>query len=1152
VLATQLAHVCIWSNEFRDTNNFFTDKQMYKKYTQKKGGWNSHVRKLLRMTKLTSFFLLVGMLQVNAAAIAQKISLSEKNASLAKVFKKISRQTGYGFMIEGAILKAAKPVTLTVENAELEAVLTTIFKDQPLKFTIGEQAVIVSKKTNLTPLNTIRNNGKSPNMLLQQLGRISGKIVDDRGEPLVGASVKIMQTNNQRQSSVDGSYNFSIAPGSYTIEVSYISFQTKRITEVLVKEGELTQLTIALSAAINEVSGVVVTGSFKKESVAGLYARQKNAATVTDGISAEQIAATPDRNIGESLKRITGLSTTDDKNVVVRGAAERYNMAQLDGILLPSTTVMSRNFDFSIVPTNLVESVVVSKSATPDMNAGFAGGLVQVNTISIPQSNFLSFSLGSSYNSRSTGKDFYGYQRGKYDYLGFDDGSRDHFPEGLNDMSNFRPGNAPNSTSVAKVIEQNRRIGGTERLGSRVFKSAPSQNYQFSIGRIYDLSQQRGNKFGFVGSVSYRNTQSIDDITNIRRGNWSVVENPEDPNDLNTGGIYSFNTTLGTMLNAGYRDGKHQITSSNFYSRVFSEQMERITGWAFSEPKDESTYRHPVIREDDRPVFTNLLQNKLSGEHVLGRVKLDWNVARVTSHSEELDAVTALLMPEELANEVRYNYIPGQATTSGGGGVAQRDKYVYSERNLTAGLNATFDFNIYNQKQSLKVGLYHLDRHASYEWTILPIVSFATLADPYKDRPLQEWGNDMGMENPSKDPFYMPSSYHQDKYEGKDVNRAGYLMMDNKIAGKLRMVWGARYEYLRYDSLQNSMNMQWTPEVTLRDSVRWRLLPSAHLTYTPIDDFNIRVSYAKTVVRPSLMDNSRFSRYNAYLGRMQVNLGLESTAIDNLDVKLEWFPNPGDILSIGAFYKYFDKPAEFYGTNSISGTDRLYVFTNNSDWGKIRGMEMEFRKSLGFIAPGVGVLRNTTLSGNITLLKSEVRSRELRYEQDEAGNQISYYIYLKNKRPLYGQVPLTLNGGLNYTGKHLGFNVTFNHMGYKTFITGVSPNLVEYERPRSQLDAQVTYRFFHDKAQFKLNMSNLTDAPYRFFVNSGKTYELKTDEFKVDQEWHDMYKYKFGFTDKFEEGYSTKENGYPEQIGDDQSFTRYIGRSFSLSLSYNF
>lgn len=1099
--------------------------------------------KLFVMMKYSTLILILlattsTLLMANVAE-AQKmsevsISINARQQTISAILEEIETKTPFSFVYTLGEIKEYRKVDLQFKGSLLQA-LQLLSQRTGTRYQQTGKNIVVT----YTPV--------------ERPGRLSGKILDSKGEPLPGASLKVLELGKVVGNAVDGSYQLSLPAGSYTIEASYIGFHAIQITDVRIISDKNTPLDIVLKENALNLSTVMITSTYRKASVEGLYARQKNAATVTDGISAEQISATPDKHIGETLKRITGLSTTDNRNVVVRGAAERYNVAQLDGIMLPSTDVQSRNFDFTLIPSNLVESIVVSKSATPDMTAGFGGGLIQVNTISIPVEDFFSFSAGTSFNSRTIGEDFYAYKRGKYDYLGFDDGSRNHFPAGLKNVASFNPRTPhPANVTAAEVAEQNRRIGGTERLGSRIFQSMPSQNYQLSIGQSYELSKNRARKIGFVGSLSYRNTQGIDDIASIRRGGWEINATPNDPDNINKGHLYNFNTTLGALLNGGYKDDKHQITVNNFYSRVFNEQLERITGWLYGNPKDGGFNKHPLIKEDDRPVFTDLLQNKASGEHLLGRVKLDWNAARVSINAREIDAVTARLSPEEMANKLIYKYLPGQGTVPSGGGALERDKFAYKERNLTAGLNAAIDFNIGKQKQIFKTGLFYLNRHATYEWTMLPIVSFATTNNSYGYMPVQEYGNHMGMEKPMDDILYMPSSFHLSRYEGKDVNKAVYAMFDNRIANKLRLVWGARYEYFRYDSLQNSSNMQWTPEVTLRDSVRWKLMPSAHLTYTPVDHLNLRVSYARTAVRPSLMDNSRFSRYNTNFGRMQVNMGLESSVIDNYDVKIEWFPGAGDLISIGGFYKYFDKPAEFYAVNEVSGTDNLYVYTNNSDWGKIKGVEFEVRKALGFIAPSVSLLKDITINGNVTLLKSEVQSRVMMYKTDEKGKQESYYAYMKYKRPLYGQVPTVVNGGLSYTGKHLGLNLMLNYMGYKTFITGNDPNLVEYERPRSQMDAQISYRFYRNKAQFKLNMSNLMDNPYRFYVNDASTYEIKNAKPPTNSEWNDVYKYKWGFTDKFEEGYADDSKGFSQQIGDRQTLIRYVGRSFSLSLSCNF
>jgi outer membrane receptor protein involved in Fe transport len=380
-------------------------------------------------------------------------------------------------------------------------------------------------------------------------------------------------------------------------------------------------------------------------------------------------------------------------------------------------------------------------------------------------------------------------------------------------------------------------------------------------------------------------------------------------------------------------------------------------------------------------------------------------------------------------------------------------------------------------------------------------------------------------------------------------------MADSKIGSKLRLVWGARAEYFKLDTIRNPTSLMTDDNVKLllEEEKDWRFLPSASATYSPIADVNIRAAYAKSAVRPGLMENSRFSRYNPNYGTRVRSQGVTTTIIDNYDVKAEWFPKPGEVISAGYFYKDFDKPAEFFRIDNESGGGP-YVTIGNSESAKVKGWEFEVRKNLGFILPA-SQMENVFLMGNLTLQKSEVMSREIVYGTDENGKETTTFKYLKYPRQLYGQVPLLYNLGAQYSGKKFGFNVVYNYMGYKTFVTASEPSLSEYERPRGQLDAQVSYKFLKGKMETKLNITNLTDAAHRFFANDESTYEylpgMENYENRPEYaEWGDLFRYKEGFTEKYQKAYTDKETG--RLIGDRDTFTRYVGRTFSLSFSYKF
>ncbi|MBE9598475.1 TonB-dependent receptor [Pedobacter sp. MC2016-24] len=1083
----------------------------------------------------TGVILASGVKSQNLKAV--RLSVNTKGLLLKDILADLEHRSDFNFVLTDEI-GAIGNIRLTDQTITLYAILAEIAQQKKLEFSQDGYLIALSKLA-----------------IPPKPGHISGKVTDERGEPLPGASIKIIETKQIVQSDPNGRYNISLQPGSYTLEFSYISFQGQRVTGVLVNENKNTPLNIVLKVDSKGLKEVIVTSGYKKASIASLYALQQNTSNLSDGISAEQIGATPDKHVGETLKRITGVSTTDNKKVVVRGIAERYNVSLLNGSTLPSTDVQERDFEFNLIPTSLVEQIVVAKSITADMPYGFAGGLVQITTKSVPNSNFLSISAGTSFNSITTGKDFMGYGRGKYDYLGFDDGTRNHFPKGLYNLGEYNPSlsDEQNTIKAAQIGEQNKRIGGTERLGTRIFQAMPSQNYQLSLGRTYALDTVQQRKIGFVASLSYRNTQNNDDIASMRRGRWSQQPvRGDDPDDINTGNIYGFNTTWGLLVNGGFKTADHQINTYNLYTRIFDNRFSRITGWTHENPKDDLAQKFPSTQEDDRPKFTDLLQNKVSGTHRFNAIKLEWSAARTSLKSLEQDAVAAQLSSREIVNKAPFSgYGPNSASEPGFGEV-HRDQYIYQEKNFDATFSAAYDFKVGNTANTFKTGVNYLKKHADYNWGILPISMSSKSTVPINQIPIQEWGNYMGMEDDGHNIFYFPARYSLNAFEAKSVNKGAFMMMDHKLLPNLRVVYGLRADYFRLDTIQNSASLlrDIASKLVFDEAKDWYFMPSANVTYTPVKDLNVRASYAKSAVRPGLMENSRFSRFNPNYGSYVKSSGVSSTIIDNYDAKIEWFPGAGELLSVGYFYKYFDKPAEYYRVDR-ENNGVGYIIISNSDWAKVKGWEFELRKNLGFISDNAAFLSHVYLSGNLTLQKSSVRARELQTKTLPNKTDSVYYIYQKYPRALYGQVPLLYNAGIQYAGEKLGLNLTYNYAGYKTFITGISPDLIEYERPRAQMDAQISYRFLKGKMETKLNMSNLFNAPFRYFINDASTYEQKPGtENELNLEWNDKYSYKEGFSEKFEAGYTDPETN--RKVGDRQSSTRYTGRTFSLSFSYNF
>ncbi|TDQ07483.1 TonB-dependent receptor [Pedobacter metabolipauper] len=1031
-------------------------------------------------------------LKLNAVSIPDGLSALEKKADCSINYNK-------------SIFKDNSTISIDVKDMDLEQVLKKMLTGARVAYRFADPQTILLYKL--------------PDPV--KPGKISGKILDEKGETLPGASIKIIETGAGVQTSVDGSYVLSLNPGTYTMEISYLSYVTQRVTGVVVTEGKNTPLDVAMKPDAKGLKEVIVTANYRKASVEGLLARQKNAAELSNGISAEQIARTPDKNIGESLKRISGVSTIDNKFILVRGIGERYNSAMLDGVTLPSTEAQSRNFSFDLIPSNMVDNVVVSKTVTPDMNASFGGGLIQINTKDIPNENFTTFTAGTSYNDQTTGEDFLSHKRGKYDYFGFDDGRRD-FPKDLqHTIRNTTPNEALSDVEYRKKVDDQSKKFTNDNFTMYHNQAAPSQNYQFTIGRLLSLDTSNSNKFGFTGSLSYRNTQSNNLITQQTRGGWHLESN-------NTGHVYGFNTTLGGLFNAGLQLGNNRFSFRNTYTHMYDNTLVRTIGYIMEEPPTAGV--PPTrIQEADDPAFTDLLQNKLSGQHQLDKIKVEWNIARTSINREEKDLSIAESKPVKLGSDYEYFYIPGSASEPRINPTS-RQHYHNKEQHYSWDVAATIPFDLSSIRSSLKVGYFGNRKKADFDWQIAAFSASPAIAESLLYIPISEM---LKPEHLGVNGFqYTISPFFLDSYAGKSQSHAGYIMFDNRLMEKLRLVWGVRGEYYKYTEIENGQNDK-TSVFSIKPDPRWQWLPSANLTYSPLSDLNIRAAYSSSVVRPEMMDNSQFWRYSPYLGAQYGNSGLYSTRINSWDFKTEWFPGLGEILSVGGFYKKFDRPAEL---TVITTNNTPSYYLQSSDWAKVYGLEFELRKNLNFIADN-NLLNALSVYGNLTLQKSEVRGTYKTPNPDPTLPQIE--VSSKQNRPMYGQTPYLVNAGIQYNGDRLGLNVMYNKSGLKTYITSELPENVEYEQPREQIDAQISYRFMKKRLEIKLNAGNLLNRVSLFYRNSG-SYEANPDYIRGESnDASNATRLKAGFTNKLE-------------AGDQVMFSQKFGRTYSTSLTWNF
>jgi hypothetical protein len=342
---------------------------------------------------------------------------------------------------------------------------------------------------------------------------LSGKTKSNK-EELIGVTIWLTNKDTNKKvgstSDIESKYQFqNVVAGNYSIKASFVGY--KEYTNDITISGD-TNLDILIEEDTKVLQEVVVKQVSKKETATALINTLKASYIVADGLSIESIKKTPDRTVGDALKRVSGVTIQNDKFVLVRGLADRYNSALLNKSILPSTEPDRRAFSFDIIPTSLIDNIIINKGASANLPGDFAGGLVQITTKEV-SGDFLNVSLGGSWGSLSTGQDFR-----------------------LVDPIQF-PSIFP-STNGYRIAGLGDRRAYTKLIGSpqsEEFSSIPNLNGNLSFGVVK-------NKWNILFSSTARNTYSAN--TTERIDYQSSTELAYNYKDLNYSNVQSLNGLL--------------------------------------------------------------------------------------------------------------------------------------------------------------------------------------------------------------------------------------------------------------------------------------------------------------------------------------------------------------------------------------------------------------------------------------------------------------------------------------------------------------------------------------------------------------------------------------------------------------------------------
>jgi TonB-dependent receptor len=902
---------------------------------------------------------------------------------------------------------------------------------------------------------------------LAQTGRLTGKILNAKNEPLSGVTIKIIGATGGATTDQSGQYSIALTAGrKYDIDFTAVGYKLKAVSEIEVTEGQVTTLDITMEVADKNLAGVTVTATrntARRETVNAVIQFQKNTNTVASVVSAESIRRSPDRNTGEVLKRTPGASLVDGKFLVIRGLADRYNQAMLNGILLTSTEPDRKTFSFDIIPAPMIDNIIINKAFVPELPGEWAGGLIQVNTKDIPAKNFFNIQIGTGFNSQTIGKDFYKAKGGKLDFLGLDDGVRG-LPQGYTTKSAFNLALQEERNALGKQMNNN--------WSANPVSVSPNVSFQANGGFTGTLF---GKKVGGIIGVNYNKSNRYTDILNriqtLENGVFSQQYSYNDDRytqEISAGALASLSLQL---------DAKNKLSLKSIINVNTNNYNIRRNGINNNTGDDvyggELTFRENTF-------FTT----QLTGEHTISSpLKFKWygafNILDGYSPDQRRYQYTR---PTGTQNPYLFLVGNSLAQESGSRVFQTLNDYIY-----TAGGDLTYGFDLFGQKQAVKGGymlqvkdrLFDAQLFANY----LPTDNAALRQLPIDKIFAPE---NFGDGSATSNLFAFNSINNRNfRYLSNTILNAGFLQFDNQLSSNFRIVWGLRVE--DYDQLLGSVKSWDSRHKYTRQT---DFLPGVNATLKLNTKTNLRLSGSQTVIRPEQRELAALTLYDFELNSaVQGNPDLVRTKVSNVDLRYEIYPRSGEVFTVGAFYKYFDRPIE----QNLQQGGAIFEF-QNPEKANAYGLELEIRKRLDFVGEG---LKNFTVQANAAYIKSNVT---------DTKRQID--------RPLQGQSPYLMNFGLLYDLEPSGFNATllFNQIGERIYLVGDIPGSGGggtpsiWEAPRPVLDFQISKKFLQKKAEIRLNAANLINNTQYFYQNSDDNTRFQKDK--------DAYRFtrKFGTT----------------------------------------
>lgn len=800
-------------------------------------------------------------------------------------------------------------------------------------------------------------------------GTIAGVVLDGQtGRPIRGVTISLDgHSGKELISDTEGRFQFSVSPGRYTLAFKSQNYIDTTISDVIVAAGAVTDASTVLTSrgAVTTVDVVEKVGAVAASTEAMLVER-KLAAVTSDAVSTEEIRRSVASDAAAAVQKVTGVSVVEGGYVYVRGLGERYSATMLNSAMIPTTEPERRVVPLDLFPANLISSIKILKSYSPDLPGEFSGGLVQMQTVEFPTARTLRFSASTGFNTTTSFNRFLTYPGGSYDPFGFDGGAR-ALPSAIPKDKRLFPG-----SFTPQQFQELGRSFSNNWDPTPISSMRPQQSYSLAGGGSF-------GRFGVVGALTFSNKPVFQsEIQRYLRQEGTrpvIFTNYEDFDS------YTETARMGGVLNVAVRlNQANKLAFRNTLTRDTDKEAREFAGYDGSA---DTFLKSQRLRWLERSV----LSTSVEGDHSvarLGNSLFKWQLTYSRSQRDEPD----------MREIIRGQSPTGQFVFAALSASGQRFFSNLEDRIWEPQAEISTPFY-----RGALTGIWKSGFRATLRSRDFQARRFRFIPQRLTTLPLTATGNELfAPSNIRPDGFQIVEfTRATDRYDATMDVYAGFTMLDASIGRRWRFVGGVRVEdaSIVVNSLDPLVPNAKGAAATLvnRDPVG-----GVNVIYALSARQNIRTSFSRTISRPDFRELSPFDFNNVYGGFVaQGNPNLVRATIKNYDVRWEWFLGGNQVLAASFFTKDFTNPIE---VTILPSNDLRQTYVNAA--GAVnRGVELEARLGLGRFAK---TLREFALQSNFTFVDSNIRIQE----RDAR-------LLTSTDRPLLGQSRFIVNSIVEWT-----------------------------------------------------------------------------------------------------------------------------------------